>query len=280
MLTRKPIITGVVAAALAVAATGIATAEPARTIKLGGATTSATWESSGSGVTAVQDTADDEVYCQPGVYDCDDTLIEITEAGTLTVKTTGGGANTPGDDIDLSLHTATASGESKDEIQLSAQDEPTPDEQVSARVKPGFYIARIEYMICAQCPIAAEATFKSGGAPVTPSGDNPPTVTAKKPKSKNVKSFKGTAADDKGIAKVEFALQQAKGATCKDVSTSAKLKSGSCNTPSTWIAAKGTTTWSGKIKKKLKKGSYVLYARATDSAGQTVTNRTSFKVKK
>jgi hypothetical protein len=54
--------------------------------------------------------------------------------------------------------------------------------------------------------------------------------------------------------------------------------------PTSFIAAKGTTKWSYKLRKKLAKGSYTLFARATDSAGQaqagfTPANKRAFKVR-
>ena len=46
-----------------------------------------------------------------------------------------------------------------------------------------------------------------------------------------------------------------------------------------YLAAKGTTSWSLKLKKKLKKGSYVVLVKATDDTGNTSTARTTVKVK-
>lgn len=284
----KRILFAVALAALAVSS--IAFAAPARTVKIGSGTYKQTWTGTGSGALATQD-AMDAAGCQPGIHDCDDTLIEVTEAGSLTVKT----AESPDPqckgacDTDLQLFASDASGEPKKELQESAQATPTTVESVSARVSPGFYVARIDYAICSACNVPAEAVLKpaAGGGGTTTTGDAPPTVTASKPASKKTKSFKGTAADDKGVAKVEVGIIKTKGKSCQDLSSSGKLvkHSGECTQPSVWIAAKGTTKWSLKLKKPLKKGKYVLFARATDSAGQTQggygsANRKAFTVKK
>jgi hypothetical protein len=274
-----------IAALVALAISSIALAEPARTVKLGGGTYKQNWESTGSGSLGTQD-AMDAAGCQPNVHDCDDTLIEVTESGSLVVKTTDSKSpQCPKGtcDTDLQLFSSDASGEPKKELQESAQADVTSNETVSARVTPGFYIARVDYAICASCTIPAEAVLKPSGI----SGDAAPTVTAAKPSSKKTKSFKGTAADDKGIAKVEVGILQLKGSACKDLKSNGKLAkhSGECTEPGVWMKAKGTTKWSLKLKKPLKKGKYVLFARATDTAGQTQggygsANRRAFTVKK
>ena len=291
MKTRK-YLAGALAVTAALSGASLAWAEADHNAgQLGGSVLTATWEGTGSGSLATQD-AMDAAGCTPGIHDCYDTLIEVTEAGTLTVKTSGG--TTPADDTDLQLFTADANGEVKDELQESAQATPTPNEQVSVRVKPGFYVARIDYAICAQCTITGEAALKPSGTatpapgPGTtpdPSQDAPPSVKAAKPKSKKVKKFKGTASDD--TVKVEIGILKTKGSSCQDITSSGKAVAheGECTQPNVWIAAKGTKKWKAKIKKKLKKGSYVLFARATDAAGQTQggygpDNRKAFKVKK
>lgn len=291
MKMRKTL-TGALAVTAALAAASPAWAEPDHNAgQLGGSVLTATWEGTGSGALATQD-AMDAAGCQPGIHDCYDALIEVTEPGTLTVKTSGG--LTPADDTDLQLFSAGADGEVKDELQESAQATPTPNEQVSVRVKPGFYVARIDYAICAQCTIAAEASLKPSGTatpapgPGTtpdPSQDAPPSVKASKPGSKKVKKFKGTASAD--TAKVEIGILKMKGKKCQDVTASGKTTahSGECTQPNVWIAAKGTTKWTASLSKALKKGKYVLFARATDTAGQTQggygkDNRKAFRVKK
>jgi hypothetical protein len=279
----------VIAALAALAITSIALAEPARTVKMGSGTYKQAWEGTGSGALATQD-AMDAAGCQPSLHDCDDTLIEVTEAGSLSVKTgdsTSAQCKSSACDTDLQLFTSDQSGEVKKELQESAAATPTTNESVTARVTPGFYVARIDYAICTACTVPAEAVLKPSGTTGAPTGDAPPTVTASKPSSKKTKSFKGTAADDKGIAKVEVGIIRVKGSSCKDLKSSGKLvkHTGECTEPGVWIKAKGTTKWALKLKKALKKGKYVLFARATDTAGQTQggygsANRRAFTVKK
>ena len=286
MTIRKTTLAGALALAATAVAAPSAMAEPDhKTAPLGGSTLTATWEGTGSGIFATQDVMD-AAGCQPAVHDCFDALIEVTEAGSLTVKTSGG--STPADDTDLQLFTADANGEVKDELQESAQATPTPEEQVSARVKPGFYVARIDYAICAQCTIQAEAALKPStiAAPApAPSSDAPPTVTARKPRSKRVRSFKGTASTD--AVKVEIGILKLRGSSCQDVAASGRTVAheGECTQPNVFFEATGTTSWTAKLSRRLKKGSYVLFARATDAAGQTQggygkANRKAFKVKR
>jgi hypothetical protein len=292
---RKPLIIALLGALVAVALTAIAVAKPANKVKLGGGTYSAKWEGVGSGTLGDQQVMD-QVGCQPTIHDCYETLIEVTEAGSLTVKTKDSEdpqckAGTC--DTDLQIFSSDSSGTPKKELMESAQGTPTSNETVSVKVGgPGFYVARIDYSICAQCTIPAEATLKPSGTATPPAtgvpDDAPPIVTAKKPGSKKVKKFSGTASDDKGVAKVEVGfLVLGKKGTCKDLTASGKAKkhAGQCTQPGIWIAAKGTTKWTLKLKKPLKKGKYALFARATDTAGQTQggygpANRKSFKVKK
>jgi hypothetical protein len=78
--------------------------------------------------------------------------------------------------------------------------------------------------------------------------------------------------------------------TCRQMSSKGtflafKPKNKRCS-PTHWIPVTGTTTWSFKLPKRLPKGSYTLYSRATDDADLTETsfsardhNRVSFTVR-
>lgn len=119
-----------------------------------------------------------------------------------------------------------------------------------------------------------------------------------------LKRFSGTASDDHGVAKVQIALLRRVGkvaafsrrskpkASCLWLtSRRAKFKKvrpkhGKCSS-ARWLRASGTTSWAFKLRKRLPPGSYVLYARATDTSGNTETsfstsrgNRLAFRVKK
>ena len=136
--------------------TGIATAAPARTVALGGGALTASWDATGSGALLTADLMD-ATGCQPGVHDCDDTLIKAAEAGTLTVKTSS--TDPAAVDTDLHLFASNAQGEVGDELQGSAGS--TPEEVVSARVKEGgYYLARIDFAASAEGAVQAEAALK------------------------------------------------------------------------------------------------------------------------
>ena len=299
-MTRSSKLAGVLAVTAAIGVTGSALAEPAEKKTLGNGVYAEKWEGTGAGVLGTQDAAD-AAGCQPGVHECYDVLLNVTEAGTLTVKTSS--TDPTAADTDLQLFASDSSGEVKDigtPLQESAAADPTPNEQVSVKVKAGFYVARIDYTIAGPASkVQAEATLKtSGPAPATtppgatppagPGADAPPVVTAKKPGSKKVKAFSGAASDDKGVKKVEVGiLQLGKKGKCKVMKKGGKFvaQKGKCSEPSTFVAATGTTAWSLKIKKALPKGKYILFARATDTAGQTQGgfgpgNKKAFTVKK
>ena len=67
------------------------------------------------------------------------------------------------------------------------------------------------------------------------------------------------------------------------MTASGSFRSSGCE-PTTFLAAKGTTKWSYRLKRSLAKGRYVLYSRATDDGGQAETtfgaaNRRQFTVR-
>jgi hypothetical protein len=111
--------------------------------------------------------------------------------------------------------------------------------------------------------------------------NTPPTVEIKAPKkkakSKSFKSISGTAADNSAVTKVEIAVVKGKGSSCQSMTSSGKFTKAKCSAPK-FLAAKGTTKWSYKLKKKLKKGTYLVFVRATDDGGATQTSKTAVKV--
>ncbi len=137
--------------------------------------------------------------------------------------------------------------------------------------------------------------------------------------AKSLKKFTGTATDDIGVDHVDIALVHASGGahaataraaavkrvtskkkttkkkrkpkpacrqmTSKGTFLAFKAKNKRCS-PTHWIPVTGTTTWSFKLPKRLPKGTYTLYSRATDDADLTETsftgrdhNRVSFTVR-
>jgi uncharacterized delta-60 repeat protein len=107
-------------------------------------------------------------------------------------------------------------------------------------------------------------------------------------KAKKFKKISGTASGE-GLTKVEVAIQRVdskllkKSKKCTFVKSSKaatknfKAVKGKC-VPGVWLRATGTTSWSYKLKKTLKKGSYKLYVRAFGTAGVSPIKTKSIKL--
>jgi DNA-binding beta-propeller fold protein YncE len=96
-------------------------------------------------------------------------------------------------------------------------------------------------------------------------------------KAKDLKGFHGTAKDDRRLKRVDIALTRLAGgakiasATCasltgKGTFKGLKVRHRRCAV-SGFLAAKGTATWSFKLKHRLAPGTYVLTSRALDTSG-------------
>ncbi len=201
-------------------AAAVAFAEPARTGTVSAASPTFKWTGTGSGILATQD-AMDAAGCTPGIHDCDDTLLKVETAGQLTVKTSS--TDPAASDTDLQLFESDESGKEGKQLQEAAKPTPDPNEQVSAAVEPGYYIARIDYAIAANGSVDGEATLEPDptagvGGEVTgaPAANRPPSAAIKAPRGKKIKSFSGTATDDGTVAKVAIGLLQlGSGGKCK-----------------------------------------------------------------
>lgn len=149
----------------------------------------------------------------------------------------------------------------------------------------------------------ADQVLTTQANPVPPVNDEPHSKIkglASKVKAKKLKSFHGSASDNDGVARVQIALVGFKGGahvaakkkrgTCLLLQSSGRLKSSKADsknrcTARMWLGAKGTTNWTFKLKKRLPKGSYVLFSRAFDKKGKAEShfsaprgNRVAFKV--
>jgi len=141
----------------------------------------------------------------------------------------------------------------------------------------------------AEAPPAETApAAPAGEAPATPPAapaDAIPTLKVAGLRStvsaSKLRSIAGAAADDRGIARVQVAVVKPSGGAkvvaarkrCQVLASSGRLKAvrpiaGTCAATG-FLTAKGTTKWSLKLKKRLPRGKYVVFARATDNAGQT-----------
>lgn len=238
----------------------------------------------------------------------DETLFNMLEPGNLTITATEPGP-TGEEDIDLELYRSSASGEPIGEPVAFTEEAGTEEVLAVKNLKPGYYLLQTVGFLAVEATYKGKATLvpTGGGAPgeeptpgATPEPGATPTPSpggsdqlpeaklgkvAPKVKSKKLKGFKGTASDDKGVARVEVAVVRRKGSKCTQMTPKGGwAKAAKCDGPTSFLAAKGTTKWSVKLPKRLKKGSYKVFARATDSAGQTQggyskANSRAFKVR-
>ena len=174
-------------AALAVAATlaGTAFAAPARQGTVTAAAPYA-WDGGpgngvGHGTTAVR--------CTPGVYECEDTLVELKDAGDLLADIrAGSGSN----DLDVAIYKSDSSGAvASDPVNgdsPSAEDTSTgKDAKATLRkATPGFYVVRVRFFDAVQGAYKGTASVKTAAAAPTPvpaaSATPTPTATPAKPK--------------------------------------------------------------------------------------------------
>jgi hypothetical protein len=216
-------------------------------------------------------------------HDCDYTLLRVEQEGTLLVTATPDEPT----DVDLYVYRSDKSGKPGAELGSSSQILDAPEE-VSAAVKPGYYLVEGSFYTAAQGTFTGSAKLTPKAAPVdvppvtgggttttpAPAADATPTAsfgkTPKKAKKGKLKAFKGSATDDKGVSRVEFGLLQIKGDRCKQLTSTGRFVAAvKCAEPTVFINAGGTSKWSIKLKKGLPAGKYVAFVRAVDSAGQT-----------
>jgi virginiamycin B lyase len=109
-----------------------------------------------------------------------------------------------------------------------------------------------------------------------------------------LRKLMGTASDDKGVARVDVAVLKLSGGAraakrvkpkpaCSQLTAAGKFirvkpKGRRCS-PTVFLRAKGTRRWSLKLPAALPAGSFVVYARATDTAGRQATRRLSLTLR-
>jgi hypothetical protein len=123
----------------------------------------------------------------------------------------------------------------------------------------------------------------SPGTPATPpavpagtpgASDFPPQAVIKKNNLRAKKAKRrraiGVAKDDHQVVRVEVAVIRKRRGRCRELVSSGRRFSGwhKCRRPRSFLAAKGTTKWSYKLRPRLKPGYYVVYARAIDNSGR------------
>ena len=288
----------IIAAALAALATAaVALAAPDRNGAVTAAGPAFTWD--GGPLTGASETSDveEKVPCD-APQACDQTLLKV-DAGQMTVDTSSDDPSSQ--DLDMFIYRSDKDGTVGKFIKSSTG--PDPNEHAVFEAEPGYYLVKVSAALAAGGtfkgkaselplpPLPPEQTFgndpnppsggstgstgggtgaTSGGGPATSlANDLAPSTTAKKPKSRNVRSLSGTARDRDGrVAYVDVALARVVGKGCQTLTASGKfVKVRKCTAPH-FLRAKGTTSWKLSLQRKLKPGKYVLYARATDNLGR------------
>ena len=288
-MTRRRLST-LLAAAAVMATTALlvpaALSAPDRTGSVSLASPTFKWSGGPGSSFTTLNTNSDTYPCDMPVHDCDYTLLNVTDPGTLKVKVSSTDPKTV--DAQVLLYVSDAGGTKGKRLQAADSSSPTPNEALAAEIEAGYYLIEFDYEDAVLGNYDGEATLVPGEAPPPEPAPGPANTAPKplisSPKSgkkvsrKKLKGFSGTASDDKGLTKIEVALFQTKGSKCKALTAKGTFKSAPCDTP-LYLAAKGTTKWSFKLRKKIPKGKYLLVARATDNEGATDTAKATFTAK-
>ncbi len=160
-----------------------------------------------------------------------------------------------------------------------------------------------EFSLCRTVTAATGGGGSGGGGSTQKTNGEPDSNInrVRSQKARKLKKITGTASDPEGqLAAVEIAVVAVQGGAkatakrvkrCLNLQRNGKLKRkkagkrGRC-APAKFLRAKGTAKWTYKLKRRLRKGKYVVYARAVDKAGKKETkfskadrNRVAFKLR-
>ena len=130
-------ITAIVLGALAAPAM----AAPARTQDLAANGTPFTWTDGPRSALGTELTEPPMDMCDPTGWPCDDTLLHVTEAGTLTVEAKADGLVRP--DVDIYLYMSDATGAEGD--LWDSSETTSADETLVEELDPGYYLFRVAY---------------------------------------------------------------------------------------------------------------------------------------
>lgn len=158
-----------------------ALAAPDQTAVLSAATPKFEWDGAVSVSAGVPNGVRESIPCKtPGARPCEDVLLEVKDAGKLTVKVDGGPGGPPEDDVDVTLYESDKSGAAGKQL---AQGIAAGPDQVSAKVVPGYYLAQVEYYRAKGSAYHGVATLAATPAAVTPVvvPVTPPAVSAPAP---------------------------------------------------------------------------------------------------
>ena len=275
-----------------IAPSGSYAVTPDRTVEVGAAP-SFTFEGVDTTATNVSTEAGEPVCSKTPAAYCDYTLIKVTAAGTMTILFEMDSDTT---DVDPSLYESNENADQGKLLKDGTGGAGAP-ETIGLEAEPGYYLVVAAYYATQESGFVAKGTFEAavpdtgtGGTP-TPPGEGankaPEATITKlgaKARSRSLKGFAGSAQDPDGtVARVEVALVRRQGSRCSQLTANGGFaKLAKCE-PTRFLRARGTTKWSLRLRKRLAKGSYVLYVRAVDNAGTTQagfsrSNRRAFKV--
>jgi hypothetical protein len=289
------------------ALTAVALAAPARTVTLDAGGPAAAWTGGPISGAAAESDVGDQIPCGPG-KECDDTLIKAGARGQLDVKTDS--SDPQAEDMDLYLYQSDASGSAGKFIKSSAGG--SPKEEVTANVEAGYYLARMVAAASLNGTYTGQAALKalppvtdeggpdfgpdpasglggsgSGGATTTTGSadDLAPTSKVRAPGERRVRTLTGTATDPDGkIAYVDVAVVRVAARRCSAMTAAGAFKAEKKCAPGPFLRARGGAKWRLALRRALRSGSYVVYARATDDKGRREAgfgpgNRVRFRVR-
>ena len=108
------------------------------------------------------------------------------------------------------------------------------------------------------------------GPPATCADASPPTAKLSKATAKRRKlRLRGRASDPgcSSLARVDVAISRKAGRRCRFVTSAGRLTKARKCKKRVFLRAKGTATWTLRVKRKLPRGRYTIAVRATDRAG-------------
>jgi hypothetical protein len=283
----------------ALAALLVATTALGALNRKGSVTTSAPYKWDGGPVTGVTtiSNVNDVTPCDVPGKDCDDTLLN-TAPGQVTVHINSSDANAP--DLDLYVYRSDDQGTEGKFVRSSTG--ATAEEKVTFKaVSGGYFLVRVIPATATAGTYQGDATelplpptptggdygtdpnVPGGGSPGdggsggtggggtgggAPGDDLAPAAKVRHP-ANGFRSLSGTASDPDGkVAYVDVALVRVAGTHCRALRPGGRLKPIKKCTAPPFVRARGTTAWTLPLTRRLPRGAYVIYARATDNQGR------------
>lgn len=264
----RPLLPCAGAVVLVLLLSATAHAAPARTLTLDGPTAER-FTTSGTGVASFSDGRMPSPQCTVALRECDDTLLDVRGAGTLTVSTRSAGTT----EVDVALDLFTADATGRPRRLVTSADRDRARETVTAQLATGFHLVRVD-VVGGFGQLEAEVTF----TPAAPGAEPPrrsnaaPVAVLKLPttaKATTIRGIAGTAGDDRRVERVQVAVLRRRGDACSAMRARGTFsrRRESCRAPRAYLAASGTRSWVLRLRRPLPPGRYVVFARAIDDAG-------------